>query len=237
MCVESRVLSPGDSAIVIHVSDKLREVLEKLRHTGIELRLVERDETPLIWAVSEGYHDIAITLIEAGADLNAQNSDGNTALLRAACQGRAELASVLIKVGAGLDIQNHDGYSALILAQRRGHREIVESLLHAGSNTKLLTTLNTTFADPGHSPSHSLVGPRDPALESQIIDAVTQCRDGRMAGRVLEKYINLVPDGGFGFEPLRLTVKSSSTPRSSIVTARSLEYRPVRLTLGHRAPH
>jgi hypothetical protein len=179
------------------VLGKLAEVIEKLPHTGLELRLVERDETLLIWAVSEGYHDIAITLIEAGAELNACNTDGNTALLRAACEGRAELASVLIKVGAALDIQNHDGYSALILAQRRGNIEIVESLLHAGANPDLVTASHTTFANVGPSPKRSLVGPRNAALEAQIIDAITQCRDGRMAGRVLEKYINLEAEDRF----------------------------------------
>ena len=39
-----------------------RRVPEKLHGpAGIESRLDERDETPLIWAVSEGYHDIALT--------------------------------------------------------------------------------------------------------------------------------------------------------------------------------
>ena len=110
--------------------DKLREVFEKLHQpAAMESRLEERHETLLIWAVSEGYHDIAVTLIEAGAGLNAQNSDGNTALLRAACENRAELASVLIKVGAKLDVQNNDGYSALILAKRRDNKAIGDSLL------------------------------------------------------------------------------------------------------------
>src|SRR6478735_1619224 len=122
--------------------DKLTEVFEKLHEpAGLELRLEERNETPLIWAVSEGYHDIAVTLIEAGADLNARNSDGNTALLRAACENRAELASVLIKVGAELDLQNNDGYSALILAERRGNTAVVDSLQAAGADPSLVTRL------------------------------------------------------------------------------------------------
>ncbi len=178
--------------------DKLTEVFEKL-HTpaGVESRLDERNETPLIWAVSEGYHDIALTLIEAGADLNAQNSDGNTALLRAACENRAELASVLIKVGARLDVQNDDGYSALILARRRDNKAIVDSLQAAGADRSLVTRLGTTFDDPGHSPKTSLQGRRDAVLEKKIIDAISKCRDGRMAGRELEKYVNLNPEDRF----------------------------------------
>ena len=178
--------------------DKLTEVLEKLHGPrGLEARLEERDETPLIWAVSEGYHNIALTLIEAGVDLNAQNSDGNTALLRAACENRAELASVLIKVGANLDVQNHDGYSALVLAKRRENRAIVDSLQAAGADHHLVTRLGTTFENPGHSPKISLEGRRNAAVEEKIIDAIAKCRDGRMAGRQLEKYVNLNPDDRF----------------------------------------
>ena len=171
--------------------DKLYEVLEKLPRDGLELRLTERNETPLIWAVSEGYHDIAVTLIEAGADLDARNVDGNTPLIRAACEGRTELASVLIKVGADVDLQNEDGYSALILARRRGHLEIVDLLLAAGADRTLVTDFGTTYDDPGHSPKISISGRRDAGLEAKIQDAITRCRDGRMAGRTLEKYVNL----------------------------------------------
>ncbi len=178
--------------------DKLREVFEKLHQpAAMESRLEERHETLLIWAVSEGYHDIAVTLIEAGAGLNAQNSDGNTALLRAACENRAELASVLIKVGAKLDVQNNDGYSALILAKRRDNKAIVDSLLAAGADTMLRTRAGATFENPGHSPKTSIKGHRNPVLEEQIIDAIARCRDGRMAGRQLEKYVNLNPEDRF----------------------------------------
>lgn len=172
-------------------SDKLHEVLEKITREGLEPRLIERNETPLIWAVSEGYHDVAVTLIEAGADLDAKNVDGNTPLIRAACEGRTELASVLVKVGAEIDAQNEDGYSALILAKRRGHLEIVDLLLAAGADKTLVTDLGTTYDDPGHSPKISLTGRRDAALELKIQDAITRVRDGRAAGRTLEKYVNL----------------------------------------------
>lgn len=172
--------------------DKLTEVLAKL-HTpaGMEARLEERNETPLLWAVSEGYHDIALTLIEAGADLNAQNSDGNTPLLRAACENRAELASVLIKVGAKLDVQNNDGYTALVLAKRRENRAIVDSLQAAGVDATLVTRVGPTFAEPGRSLKASREGRRDAALEARILEAIAKLRDGRMAGRQLEKYVNL----------------------------------------------
>lgn len=182
----------------MHAPPKLVEVLEKLeRRKALDVRLEERDDTALTWAVSEGYHDLAVTLIEAGVDLNAQNADGNTALIRAACEGRSELASVLIRVGAKLDVQNHDGYSALVLAKRRGHREIVDLLLAAGADRTLRAKGGASFEAPGDSRKVSLKGPRDQRLEQQLIETITRCRDGRMAGRTLDKYINLEAEDRF----------------------------------------
>ncbi len=161
------------------------------RERTLDLRLPVRAETPLIWAVGEGYHDIAVLLIEAGADVNAKNANGNTALLRAACEGHAELASVLIRVGADLDAQNHEGYTALVLARRRGNTEIVESLLAAGADRSLIAKNGAFFDVPGISAKRSHQAARDATLEREILDMILRCRDGRAEGRSLEKHINL----------------------------------------------
>lgn len=150
----------------------LGEVLAKIKRDGLEARLSVRDETPLIWAVSEGYAEIAKNLIKSGADLNARNTDGNTALLRASCEGRTDLARALIDADALLDLQNNDGYTALILAKRRGNIDIVEILASAGADLSLRTQMGTTVENAGDSPKVSLHGPRDDEVESQIIKAV-----------------------------------------------------------------
>jgi hypothetical protein len=180
--------------------DKLAIILENLtRVESLDVRLEERNETPLIWAVSEGYVDIALTLVEAGARLDAQNSDGNTALLRAACEGRTELARVLIAVGADLDIQNNDGYSALILAKRRGHHEIAAALAAAGADDSLVTKLGTTSANPGHSPRPWSTGPRDAVLERRLVETISRARTRETGAAELEKRINLNADDRFVF--------------------------------------
>jgi ankyrin repeat protein len=176
-------------------NDRLAAVLQKLTQTeSLDVHLEERNETPLIWAVSEGYVDIALTLVEAGARLDAQNSDGNTALLRAACEGRTELARVLIAVGADLDIQNNDGYSALILAKRRGNHEIAAALLAAGADDTLVTELGTTAANPGDSPRPWSTGPRDTSLERRLVETISRFRPRETGAAQLEKRINLNAD-------------------------------------------
>jgi ankyrin repeat protein len=76
-------------------------------------------------------------LIQDGVNLNAQDSDGMTALIRASFDGKKEISFSLIAARANLDIQDNSKNSALILAANRGHLEIVEALFAAGANLNL----------------------------------------------------------------------------------------------------
>lgn len=89
-------------------------------------------------------------VIEAGADLNARNAQGCTALMLAcrvdeevkkipaSSQALLEAAKALLKAGACVDLVDNDGRSALHYAAYLGSTEIVEMLLSKGS----LSTLN-----------------------------------------------------------------------------------------------
>ena len=150
----------------------LTEIYNNLQKDGINARIKERNQTLLIWAVSEGYTEIAKALIKAGAKLNKTNSDGNTALIRAACENRIELAQALIKAGANIDVQNEHGYSALILSKRRGNMQIYDLLIKAGANTSLSTirgaTINTT--EIGAKPKKSIIAYRNQEIETKILN-------------------------------------------------------------------
>ena len=57
-------------------------------------------------AVYYGYTATAEALIKAGANLDLQDKNGNTALIVAARYGRTATVEALIKAGANLDLQN-----------------------------------------------------------------------------------------------------------------------------------
>jgi hypothetical protein len=77
-------------------------------------------------------------LIEAGADLNSQNSDGETALMQVSLiPGRLNIVNALISAGADLDLQNKYGRTALIFATQEGYEDVVKSLIIAGANFEL----------------------------------------------------------------------------------------------------
>ena len=80
--------------------------------------LVNRDVTVLMHAPTA---DIATALIEFGADVNAQNKRGMTALLNAVLHGRIDVVRVLLDSGADVTIGQYSPFkaTALQLAKRQ----------------------------------------------------------------------------------------------------------------------
>ena len=79
------------------------EVIEALPRAGVKKLLDEldaADRTPLMYAAGKGNIQTARALIEMGADINARNSTGDTALRMAASDGTLEVAKLLLEAGA-----------------------------------------------------------------------------------------------------------------------------------------
>jgi ankyrin repeat protein len=131
----------------------------------VKLDARDRDaNTPLHRAVrghpgrghSEAHYMIVVALIRAGADVNPQNSDGESPLHIAASYGLAQVVELLIGNGAEIDVgvghglqdeesseaDDEDDYreppinsgqTPLHLAAMRGHEEVVRILLDHGA--------------------------------------------------------------------------------------------------------
>jgi ankyrin repeat protein len=69
--------------------------------------------TSLILAATGGHLEVAQTLIRAGADVNASNCYGNTALHEACRQGFADIAELLLKHRAYAQVHNKKGSTPL----------------------------------------------------------------------------------------------------------------------------
>lgn len=69
------------------------------------------------------------TLITAGADLNLQDQQGNTALMWAILWGNIEAVRILLSAGVNPHLRNHDGQNALEFAQHQGRVEIAKILM------------------------------------------------------------------------------------------------------------
>ena len=73
-------------------------------------------------------------MIENGANVNAKDEDGDTALAYAAIRGApANVIKQLLNAGADVSIKNNHGKTAIMLAKEQGKNQILELLKQAGS--------------------------------------------------------------------------------------------------------
>jgi ankyrin len=130
---------------------------------GANVNAAERDrqQTALMWAVSQRHPDVVKALLENGADLNARtavrrltvmldqgppgvktarehahqiDAGGSTALLFAASSGSVESARALLDHGADVNDAAADGNSALVLAAFAGHGGVARLLIARGAD-------------------------------------------------------------------------------------------------------
>ena len=85
--------------------------------------------------------------INAGADVNAKDNKGATALIQAAYEGNIEVAELLLKHGADVNARNNDGCTALMFAAFDGYPEIAEILITYGANKNLRDKNGSTAYD------------------------------------------------------------------------------------------
>ena len=81
----------------------------------------------------KGYLDISKLLVNKGADVNAEDISGGTALMRAAYKGKLDVAQLLIKKGADLNAKDAKGRTALSIAVYNGEIGIAKLLIENGA--------------------------------------------------------------------------------------------------------
>lgn len=136
------------------------EAVKALLNASARINRVCKGSTALDDAVSYGKEDVALFLLERGADLNASRDTYSPPLHDAASRGSVRMIQALLEAGADVNRLNERGDTALDWAFSNGKHQAVKALRAAGGMT-----------------GHELTGPQRVAmLVRQLADDSDQVR-------------------------------------------------------------
>lgn len=121
-------------------------VIQALLDAGADPNLPDETDdglaaaSPLMQAASTFFAtnrgDMVRLLIQSGANLNQQDSEGRTALMHALGYSDMDVIETLIKAGVDLDIQDNEGNTALMQVELSKSTKLVDLLKQAGASHK-----------------------------------------------------------------------------------------------------
>jgi ankyrin repeat protein len=130
--------TPDDlmTAVVAGSVNRVRALLEE----GVNPNAINSSDPPLTWAAAYADPAIARLLLDKGADINARDRYGRTALIRAAETGCAEVVRLLIDRNAALEEKDKTGETALDKAEKRRYG-VTAAILKEALRTRKSTAL------------------------------------------------------------------------------------------------
>jgi hypothetical protein len=102
---------------------KIAEAMLKITKQPDEVEPV-KGFSPLLLAASKGYTTIVGLLLDHGANLDVQSTDGLTALHNSVYKGHVEIVSMLLDAGADPTIEDRLGNTAAGLASKSDNAKI-----------------------------------------------------------------------------------------------------------------
>lgn len=98
----------------------------------------------LLDAAGNGQTSEVLTLLNAGADVNAKDALQRTALLLTIAGGHVDTVQALLDAGADVDVKSWDGATALMQASYGEHSKIVQVLVEAGADVNIRSPHGST---------------------------------------------------------------------------------------------
>jgi len=133
----ARAISPdGFPAVALAAAFGHFAIVKFLFEKGADLTAVATNGTgynALTGAVAGGREEIAIWLLENGADANYRYGAGYTPLLTAAANGHLNIVKDLLVHGADIHAKANDGKTAASIAEERKHPDVAEFLRSKGA--------------------------------------------------------------------------------------------------------
>lgn len=179
---EAKDIEYGHSMLELAVIYGHLEVVRYLmEQKGVSIRSSELDQsTALSYAVGkvpfrEQNSSLVGYLLSQGAEINARNRNGRTALWFAAA-GDINAVIYLIDQGAFLDLPDSEGVTPVMVAAECDHIEIVRYLIEHGADGKKRTATGENIAQYASAHKrHYRLSQELMAYLSMIVDDTTDC--------------------------------------------------------------
>ncbi|MHC9539875.1 MAG: ankyrin repeat domain-containing protein [Vulcanimicrobiota bacterium] len=149
----------GDTPLHLATRNGHKGVVELLISARAPVNIQNKTgENPLCCALSQqlntSFAEIAVLLLENGADARMKRNDGATPLHIAAEQGYTKVARSLIAKEASVDAVDSSGWTPLHKAVQRGNIVIMELLLTNGAKVDAKTDIQATTVFGGWTALH-----------------------------------------------------------------------------------
>ncbi|HNG94299.1 MAG TPA: ankyrin repeat domain-containing protein [Acidobacteriota bacterium] len=229
----------GNTPLVDAIKGGKPEVLQLVLSAGFMtpdlVNLPNNSTNPvLLETVKQGDLNMVRLLIENGANVNATDSLGVTALMHAANMDRVDIASLLIEKGANVNVKTKSGWPILAgIAEKGPSTEIVRLLLEKGANvneiapqgaTALLQNLRSNrqtmavlqlMLDKGANVNAADIGGTTP-----LHRAAFHPNGEEFVKLLLDRNANPNLKNNAGQTPLTIAIKSGNTKSADLLKAR-----------------
>jgi len=163
--LDEKACPEGNTALFEAIGGGQPQVAVELILAGADPSLTDNDRlTPLMAAAWNCHLDVATLLLERKANVNASNSNGDTALMNAAqsCDD-GKMVALLLRAGASVNSRDKKGDTALTTAAFYGNELAVIELVAAGADVNAKTVAGETALTiakaraVGRKPSHDRI--------------------------------------------------------------------------------
>ena len=135
----------GKTALIYACNNCDFDMIQMLIWYNADVNITDNYKSTALMYASNGDSSIIKLLIESGADVNAQNLDGKTAIMYNVLNtADVNTIDTFISLGADLNIQDIHGYSVLMYASILDYKNLVTMFIENGANVNKRNNYNKT---------------------------------------------------------------------------------------------
>ncbi len=181
----------------------------------------------LIFEAGKNDRNAVLDMLEQGADVNYQDSYGDTPLSAAVTSGNVDMTVLLLEKGADIECKSKNGCTPLQLAINGENKEIVSLLIEKGANIECETENGTPLqlAVTGKNKEIvSLLIEKGANIEHETEDGFPPLQlavgDKEIVSLLIEKGANIEHESRNGFTPLQHSIMKENKEVLSLLIER-----------------